>query len=127
MDDLKIRELVKSLDTTSAGDQEAACAQLRPLGVDVVPFLADAYGSTKKAQGRVALAFHAIRYARISQTAFELGIRALKELLKHSDAKTVEDAAAAIDAIKRKNHHYFVDRSHSDMSFWTVNPEDSAR
>lgn len=131
MDDLKIRELVKSLDTTSAGDQEAAWAQLRPLGVDVVPFLADAYGSTKKAQGRVALAFHAIRYARISQSAFELGVRArnekatlvryraccicayslradaiphLKELLKHSDAKTAEDAAAAIDAIKRKKH-----------------------
>ena len=154
MDDLKIRELVKSLDTTSAGGQEAAWAQLRPLGVDVVPFLADAYDSTKKAQGRVALAFHAIRYARISETAFELGIRALndkatlvryraccicayslradaiphlKKLLKHSDAKTAEDAAAAIDAIKRKNHHYFVDRSHSGMSFWTVNPEDSAR
>ena len=48
MDDFKIRELVKSLDTTSAGDQEAAWSQLRPLGVDVIPFLADAYGSTKK-------------------------------------------------------------------------------
>jgi hypothetical protein len=152
MDDLKIRELVKSLDTTSTGDQEATWAQLHPLGVDVVPFLANAYGSTKKAQGRVALAFHAIRYARVSQAAFELGILALndkatlvryraccicayslradaiphlRELLHHSDAKTVEDAAAAIDAIKSKNHHYFIDRSHSGTSFWTVNPEDS--
>jgi hypothetical protein len=154
MDDSKIRELVKNLDATSAGDQEAAWAQLRPIGVEVVPFLAEAYSSTKKAQGRVGLAFHAIRYARISQSAFELGIHALndkatlvryraccicayslradaiphlKELLKHSDAKTAEDAAAAIDAIKRKNHHYFVDRSHSGMSFWIVNPEDSAK
>jgi hypothetical protein len=153
-DDLKIKELVKRLDTTSAADQEAAWALLRPLGVDVVPFLADAYGNTKKAQGRAALAFHAIRFARISRPAFELGIRALndkatlvryraccicayslradaipnlKELLKHSDSKTVEDAAAAIDAIRRKNHHYFIDRSHSGMSFWTVNPEDSAK
>lgn len=152
MDDWKIRELVKSLDTASASDQEAAWVQLRPLGVDVVPFLADAFSSTKKAQGRAALVFHAIRYARISQTAFELGIRALNdkatlvryracgicayslradaipyltELLKHSDPKTAVDAAAAIDAIKRKNHHYFIDRSHSGMSFWTVNPEDS--
>jgi hypothetical protein len=154
MDDLKIKELVKSLDTTSASDQEVAWAQLRPLGVDVVPFLADAYDSTKKAQGRMALTFHAIRYARISQSAFELGIRALndkatlvryracgicayslradaiphlKELLKHLDAKTAQDAAAAIDAIKRKNHHYFVDRSHSGTSFWTVNSEDSGK
>jgi len=55
------------------------------------------------------------------------GIPHLKELLKHSDAKTVEDAAAAIDAIKSKNHHYFGERSHSGMSFWTVNPEDSAK
>jgi hypothetical protein len=47
MDDLKIRELGKRLDTISAGDQEAAWAQLRPLRVAVVPFLADAYGSTK--------------------------------------------------------------------------------
>jgi hypothetical protein len=153
MDNLQIRELVKKLDTTSALDQEAAWTLLRPLGIDVVPFLADAFDSTKKAQGRVALVFHAIRFARISQTAFELGIRALKdkatlvryracgicayslradaipylnELLKHADAKTVEDAIAAIDAIKRRNHHYFIDRSHSGSSFWTVNPEDSA-
>ncbi|MYN47653.1 hypothetical protein GTP23_21685 [Pseudoduganella sp. FT93W] len=153
MDDLKIRELVKRLDTASVVEQEAAWTLLRPLGAGVVPFLADAYGSTKKAQGRVALIFHAIRFARDSEAAFELGIRALKdkatlvryracgvcayslrpdaiphleELLEHPDAKTAEDAVAAIDAIKRKNHHYFIDRSHSGTSFWTVNPEDSA-
>ncbi|MCC7705144.1 hypothetical protein IGS59_23140 [Janthinobacterium sp. GW460P] len=79
MDNLQIRELVKKLDTTSALDQEAAWTQLRPLGIDIVPFLADAFDSTKKAQGRVALVFHAIRFACISQTAFELGIRALKD------------------------------------------------
>jgi hypothetical protein len=41
-------------------------------------------------------------------------------LLGHSDAKTVEDAKAAIDAIQNGNHHNFVDRGHSGRIFWEV-------
>jgi hypothetical protein len=47
-------------------------------------------------------------------------------LLRHSDADTVADAKAAIDAIRSRNHHYFVDRSHSGRSFWEVNSGDIA-
>jgi HEAT repeat protein len=91
--------------------------------------------------------FHAIRFGRTHPEAFELGIQALKdtatlvryracgllayslrreaipylkELLQHEDPKTVEDAKAAIDAIQHRNHHYFVDRSHSGHMFWQV-------
>lgn len=37
---------------------------------------------------------------------------------------TAEDAAAAIDAIERQNHHLFVDRDHSGRVRWSVNPDD---
>jgi hypothetical protein len=152
MDESQIRETVQRFNTTSAAEHEAAWVLLRPLGVDVVPFLAEAYPRTSKAQGRLALVYHAIRFARNSQAAFELGIHALNDkatlvryracsicayslrrdaiphlepLLKHPDSKTVADAKAAIDAIKRKNHHYFLDRNHSGSTFWGVNPGDT--
>ena len=48
----------------------------------------------------------------------------LEQLLKHADVKTVDDARVAMDAIRRKNHHYFIDRNHSDSAFWEVNAED---
>jgi len=151
MDDSQIRHALEMFDTASTSAHETAWTLLRPLGVDVVPFLAEYFPRTKKAQGRVALVFHAIQFARESQAAFELGLLALNDkatlvryracglcayslrrdaipslerLLQHADVKTVDDARAAIDAIQRKNHHYFIDRSHSDNTFWEVNPED---
>jgi hypothetical protein len=39
-------------------------------------------------------------------------------LLKHADRRTVEDANAAIDAIKSKNHYFFKDRDHSGKVRW---------
>ncbi len=147
----EIRELVLGLDTTSARDEEETWAQLRDLGVTVVPYLLEAYRTFRKAKGRVSLVFHAIRYARTSEEAFRLGIEALsdkatlvryracgllaysqrpdsiphlKALLTHADARTAEDAKAAIDAISNGNHHYFVDRGHSGRSFWQVNEGD---
>ena len=98
-------------------------------------------------QGRVALVFHSIRYARDSEAAFRLGIEALQDratlvryracallaysqrkeaiphlkgLLKNADNKTAADAKAAIDAIKRRNHHYFMDRDHSGRISWKI-------
>jgi hypothetical protein len=152
MNDSQIREALAMFDTTSTSAHEAAWALLRPLGGAVVPYLAEYFPRTKKAQGRVALVFHAIRFARESQSAFELGLLALNDkaalvryracalcayslredatphlrlLLKHSDPNTVADAKAAIDAIKSTNHHYFVDRTHSRSTFWEVNPGDA--
>jgi hypothetical protein len=151
MDAEVIRELVKQLDTTKSLDEERAWAQLRPLGADVVPFLAEHYVYARKWQGRASLVFHSIRYARASDAAFQLGVAALrdkatvvryracglcayslrreaiphlKELLIHQDRATVANAKAAIDAIRNSNHHYFIDRDHTGQSFWNVNEGD---
>jgi hypothetical protein len=151
LDDAEIRILVQALDTASATEEEAAWAALKPLGAAVVPYLKDFYPKARKWQCRAALVFHAARYARTSEAAFGLGLLALRDkstlvryracglcaytlreqallplraLLDHSDARTVADAEAAIDAIRGRNHHYFVDRSHSGRSFWVVNDED---
>ena len=147
----EIRALVLHLDTTIARDEEETWEQLRSLGVAVVPYLLEAYRTFRKSKGRVSLVFHAIRYARTSEEAFRLGIEALsdkatlvryracgllaysqrpdaiphlKAMLTHPDARTAEDARAAIDAISRGNHHYFVDRDHTGRSFWQVNEGD---
>ena len=152
MDEQEITALVKRLATTNGLEQEAAWEQLRPMQEQAIPYLLKAYPTTKKWQGRVALVVYCIRFARTSEAAFQLGLLACKDkatlvryracgllayslrmaamphlvaLLKHSDAKTVEDASAAIDAIRNQNHHYFLDRSHSGRMFWRVNDEDT--
>lgn len=151
MDSQQIQSLVMALDTAKTLDEEAAWSALKPLGIDAIPHLLAFYPKAKKWQGRVSLVFHSIRYARESEAAFELGllalhdkstmvryracslcayslredaIPALQSLINHTDSKTSEDAIAAIDAIKHKNHHYFFDRTHSGQSFWVVNESD---
>ena len=147
MNETKIRELISSLDTTKQLKAEKAWIELKPFGVSVVPYLAEAYFKLKKWQGRVPLVFHSIKYAKVSEESFKLGIEALndkatlvryracgllaysqrkdaiphlKKLLKHKDNKTVEDAETAIDAIKKKNHHFFIDRNHTGNMFWEI-------
>jgi hypothetical protein len=46
-------------------------------------------------------------------------LQILISLLKHADRRTVEDARAAIDAIKSKNHNFFKDRGHSGKILWS--------
>jgi hypothetical protein len=151
MTPVEIREHVARLNTDSTRDGEEASLALKPLGGAVVPYLSEAYPQFKKWQGRVSLVFHSIRFARVSEDAFQLGISALADkstmvryraccllayslrrdalphlqvATRHSDKKTAEDAAAAIDAIKSKNHHFFIDRNHSGDSHWIVNDGD---
>ena len=146
----EIRRLVGEI-AANHPSAESAWESLRPLGHAVSPFLLDAYSGAKRWQGRTALVFHAIRFARISEAAYTLGLQALTDksymvryracmvlayslrtdaipalnlLLQHADARTREDAAHALDAIRHQNHHYFVDTSHSGQSFWVVNDGD---
>lgn len=148
----EIREAVSKLETTYVQAEDEAWSELRPLGVAVIPYLLEAYPIFSKWQGRVSLVFHSIRYARISEEAFQLGLIAtrdratlvryracgllayslrsdalepLRALLSHRDEKTVDDATAAIDAIENQNHHFFVDRNHTGRTTWTVNETDS--
>jgi hypothetical protein len=154
MEESRIRALVAQLDISRQPDEQAAWNELKALGKDVVPYLADAFPHARRWQQRVAFVFHSIRFARDSEPAYQLGLLALsdrssmvrfracgllayslrrdalpalKKLLDHSDARTVEDARAAIDALTHNNHHYFVDRTHTHRSFWVVNPEDQSR
>lgn len=147
----EIETQVMKLDTSSARASEEAWQKLKPLGKGVVRYFAKAYPLFRKAQGRVSLVFHSIGYARNSEEAFQLGVAALRDkatlvryracgllaysLRKdalpylqdashHSDNKTAEDARAAIDAIRKQNHHLFVDRDHSGRIEWVVNEGD---
>jgi hypothetical protein len=150
LSEAEIRRLVGEIASASPS-AETAWEQLRGLGAAVAPYLLDAYAGAKRWQGRTALVFHAIRYARVSDAAYALGckaigdksymvryracmvlayslrtdaIPALQALQQHADPRTREDATRALDAIHHRNHHYFVDTTHSGRSFWVVNDGD---
>jgi HEAT repeat protein len=151
MTDQRIQKLIAQFGSTKSLERETAWSELKPLGAEVVRHLANAYPEMKKAQARISCVFYSTKYARTSESAFQLGIAALsdratlvryracgllayslrqdaishlKTLLKHDDSETAADARAAIDAIERKNHHLFIDRNHSGSTFWEVNPGD---
>jgi hypothetical protein len=115
----------------------------------LVPVFIAAYPRIKNSAGRNSILFWLIRFARKRPEVVELalgGLRdraylvrmqacailayslrrdaipRLKELLRHSNPETRADAAAAIDAIKNRKHHYWVDRDHSGKVRWEVNP-----
>ena len=147
MDEQRIRELVQQFDTTSTVEIDAAWEELRELGEAVAPYLAEVYPRMRRWQGRAALLYHSTPHARTNRAVFELGlaalsdratpvryracgllayslnaeaIPALEQLLCRPDAKTVEDATAALDAIRHQNHHYYLDRGHTGMVRWEV-------
>lgn len=149
--DEQIAAAVDALDVRGADEGDAAWAQLRPLGVGVVPYLCAAYLRFRTWQGRCALAYYATRYARISEDAFQLGLTAITDksymvryracgVLAYSlrkdalpalefAAKDVKplvatSALAARNAILAQNHHLFADRSLSGRTTWTVNHGD---
>jgi hypothetical protein len=150
---------MKSRSENSSSDSTRATGhKRRPLGSSFVLWarrsflnLAEIYPNIRKLEGRRAVVFHAIRHARTTEAAFQLGVAALNDrasivryraccilayslrrdaipylekMLAHKDGKTAADALAAIDAIKCQNHHYFVDRDHSGRQFWRVNDGD---
>ena len=105
-----------------------------------------AYRSAKKADVRIRMLFHCIRWARVSPEAFNLGIEGLfdksslaryracmilaysiddkalphlRALSRHPDEKTAADVAAAIASIEARNHNLFIDRDGTG-TFWTV-------
>lgn len=117
----------------------------------LVPMLVAAYPKIARSEGRVAILFWLPRFARRRSDVVDLALSALADraylarseacgilayslrddvipeldmLLDHGHPETRADAAAAIDAIRHKNHHYFVDRKHTENTFWNVNPGD---
>jgi hypothetical protein len=68
-----------------------------------------------------------VRHRACALLAYSLredAIPYLEKLLTHKNNKTVADATAAIDSIKQKNAHFFIDRDHSGRVFWVLNPGD---
>jgi hypothetical protein len=154
MDDHEIRNLVTSFDTKDNAVRAAVWQQLRDQGDRVLPFFADLFTVARRLEVRRDIAFHCTRFARTSNVAFRIGLMAaedkssivryrgcgvlayslrpdalpiLNKQLSHSDSKTVEDAKAAIDAIQRRNHHYFIDRRHTGQFFWAVDDGGTAK
>jgi hypothetical protein len=148
--DSDLQQLVDII-TKGGPEADAAGAALTRHGPRSVPFLVEAYGRSRSWKARSALLFYVIPFARESEPAFELGLRAihdrsyavryracmilayslrrdalpdLERLREHSDHRTREDAEAAIDAVRNANHHYFIDRDHSERHFWVVNAGD---
>jgi hypothetical protein len=76
LSETEIRRLVSEIGTDSPS-AEAAWQALRGLGPAVAPYLLEAYPNARRWQGRTALVFHAIRFARVSDAAYALGCRAL--------------------------------------------------
>jgi HEAT repeat protein len=103
----------------------------------LLPQLISAFPRIRNAQGRNIILFTMLRHARSEPAVLELAMQAasdpaylvrmqacgilayaldrraipcLAALLTHRDAKTREDAAAAIAAIEAGNHHLWIDR-----------------
>jgi hypothetical protein len=118
---------------------------------NLTPKLIAAYPKIGRSEGRVAILSSLLRYARRRDDVVDLARIALVDraylarseacailayslkdevvpelelLLGHTHRETRADAAAAVDAIRHKNHHFFVDRKHTGSTFWNVNPGD---
>lgn len=103
LNDDQIREAVSRLNVKKFTEQEEPWELLRPLGASVVRY---------RACGLLANSLQ------------REAIPALKSLLNHPDTATRDDAAAAIMAIDKQNHHLFRDRDQSGKVQWILNPED---
>ncbi len=144
MTEEKILELIFKLDTTKLSDRDKYWLEIKKLDIDIPKYFLKVYPNFKKWQGRVHLVFSCIKYARESESAFQLGVNALtdkatlvryrgacilayslrddaipflKQNLNHPDKETQQDAKRAIKAIRNKNHHIFM----KGVDKWIVN------
>ena len=131
---------LKKLDGRGSDEEYKAVKELSKLGEKFPELLLRKYRISKKWGERASCVYHSIKYAKTSNDSFQLGIIATQDRSKNvryracmllavaqkeeaiteletllKDIDSTDDAAAAIDAIKNKNHHYFVDRDHSGM------------
>jgi HEAT repeat protein len=137
---MDIDEKLALLDGRGADAEYDAVKALSVLGLEFPKLLLAKYRNSKKWGERLSCVYHASKYARASEDAYELAIEALADKSKRvryqaclllsvaqkfssleplaallNDPESSEDAKAAIDAIKLKDHNYFADRDHSGM------------
>ena len=146
MQDQRVERLVQAFSTSLRPQIDAAWVVADSMGDDLLPLLAEAFSRIRKSEGRASVMRYVDRFSRESEGAFRMGTVAVQDrayavrhygcallayslradalpiltsLLKHADRRTVEDARAAIDAIKSKNHNFFKDRDHSGKILWS--------
>jgi hypothetical protein len=146
MQDERIETLVKAFSTSRRPKIDAAWVVADSMGDDLLTLFAEAFPRIRKSEGRASIMRYVGRFSRESEVAFRMGKVAVRDrayavrhygcallayslradafpillsLLKHADRRTVEDARAAIDAIKSKNHNFFKDRDHSGKILWS--------
>lgn len=140
-----VRKLANAFDASKRSEIDGAWATANSMGVELPLLLIEAFPHIGKWQGRASILRYIGKFSRESEPVFNLGLTAvhdkaydvrhyacallayslrrealqtLDSLLKHSDRRTVQDAKAAIDAIKSNNHHFFRDRDHSGRIKW---------
>jgi hypothetical protein len=146
MQDERIETLVKAFSTSRRPKIDAAWVVADSMGDDLLTLFAEAFPRIRKSEGRASIMRYVGRFSRESEVAFRMGKVAVRDrayavrhygcallpyslradalpillsLLKHADRRTVEDARAAIDAIKSKNRNFFKDRDHSGKILWS--------
>lgn len=148
MEPSAIRDLVQTFAVKSSFGDELGYKEIKALGEEVIPYFLEQYPKSSHWKQRVAYVYHSIRpAAKGDKSAFQLGLLALNDKSKHVRyracmllacaqniealpylealkdhpvSETKKDVEAAIDALKSKNHHYFIDRSHSNKMFLNV-------
>ena len=145
MDQERVTTLARAFSATRRSEIDAAWTVAESMGADLLVLLAQAFPQVRKAEGRASILRYVGRFSRESDVAFRMGIAAVQDrsyavrhygcailayslradalptlspLLKHTDYRTAQDARAAVDAIKNKNHHFFQDRDHSGKVRW---------
>jgi hypothetical protein len=148
-----VNELVSTYSQSRASDIGRVEHQIiQKHGLEaLIPLLIETYPQLRRSAGRASILFWLVGFARTHQAVIALATSALLDraflvreracsilayslrpdvlpqlvrLQTHEDLRTRADAAAAIDAISNRNHHYYVDRTHTGKTFWGVNPGD---
>jgi hypothetical protein len=141
----RVNVLVEAFSVSRRPEIDAAWEMAHSMGDDLLALLAKAFPLIRKSEGRASIMRYIGKFSRENQLVFNMGIVAVQDrayavrhygcallayslrnealptlsvLLKHSDHRTVADARAAIDAIKSKNHYFFMDRDHTGKVRW---------
>jgi hypothetical protein len=141
----RVKTLVEAFSVSRRSEIDAAWEVAHSLGDDLLALLAEAFPQIRKSEGRASIMRYVGKFSRENNSVFGMGIIALRDrswivrhygcaslayslrddalpalsaLLKHPDHRTVADTRAAIDAIKSKNHYFFMDRDHSGKIRW---------
>jgi len=141
----QVKTLVGAFSVSRRPEIDAAWEMANSMGDDLLVLLAEAFPQIRKSEGRASILRYVGKFSRENEVVFGMGLVAIHDrsyavryygcallayslrdeavpklsvLLRHPDHRTLADARAAIDAIRTKNHHCFVDRDHSGKSRW---------